>query len=265
MSATSLPIINLTDIDEADAKYADEPAGQRGVYRDPSRGLGMKAFGISQHTLFPGQENARYHVERHEDEFFFVLTGTCKVRLDGKIYHLHPGDVLFTPIGVAHSLFNDGTEACTFLAAGQTVEGCKADYPPAPEGPVQSGRPPRCINIGDLQPIPVQYDGEPVGSRGEALAVSDALGLTSLECTIHRLLPGQQDSRFHFHNAEEEFFFILKGSPLLRYGKDSQVTQPDDCIYVAPGQAHCFVNHADKPALIFMLNTVCGHPDSHYL
>jgi uncharacterized cupin superfamily protein len=262
-SATSLPIINFNDIDEADARYPDEQPGGRGFYRDPSRGLGMKHFGISLDTLYPGQENARYHAERGEDEFFFVLTGTCKVRLDGKIYQLHPGDVLFTPVGVAHSFFNDGADACSILMAGQTVEGSTCDYLPAPEGPVTTGRPPRCVNIGDIQPVPVQAEGEPVGSRGESVEVSAALGMTSLTCSIHRLLPGQQDSRFHFHKEEEAFFLILKGSPVLRYGSDSQITEPDDCIYVEPGKPHCFVNHTDKPALIFKLNTACGHPDSH--
>jgi uncharacterized cupin superfamily protein len=265
MSATSLPIINFNDIDEADARYPDEEPGGRGVYRDPSRGLGMKGFGICQHTLFPGQENARYHAEHDEDEFFFILTGTCKVRLDGKIYQLHPGDVIFTPTGVAHSFFNDGSDPCRLLAAGQTVAPHGTDYPAAPQGPVETGRPPRCVNIGDLPPVPVQYEGEPVGSRGETVEISEALGMERLFCNVHRLLPGQQDSRFHFHKEEEEFFLILKGSPVLRYGKESQVTQPDDCIYIAPGEAHCFVNHTDKPAMIFMMNTVCGHPDSHYV
>jgi uncharacterized cupin superfamily protein len=265
ISATSLPIINLNDIDEADARYPDEQPGGRGFYRDPSRGLGMQGFGISQHVLYPGQENARYHAERDEEEFFVVLSGTCKVRLDGKIYQLHPGDVLYTPVGVAHSFYNDGTDPCRLLMAGQTIAGCKADYLPPPAGPVQPGRPPRCLNIGDIQPVPVQYEGEPVGLRGESVEVSAALGMKHLFCNIHRLLPGQQDSKFHFHKQEEEFFLILKGAPLLRCGTASQITQPDDCIYIPTGTPHCFVNHTDKPAIIFMMNTVSGHADSHYV
>ncbi|MBC7544517.1 MAG: cupin domain-containing protein [Candidatus Sericytochromatia bacterium] len=260
-----LPIINLNDVDETEFRYEGEASGGRGVSRDPSKILGMQHFGVSLHTLHPGQENARYHAERDEEEFFFVQTGSCKVRLDGKIYVLNAGDILHTPVGCAHSFFNDAEDPCTILMAGQTVRGTQADYLPAPDGPVETSRPPRCLNVAEIFPEPVQYDGEVQGSRGESVEVSAALGMKSLFCNIHRLMPGQQDAKFHFHKQEEEFFMILKGTPVLCFKDDAQVTQPDDCIYIAPNTPHNFSNRSDKPAIIFMMNTVCGHPDSFYL
>lgn len=263
-AATQLPIVNLSDLPALDNRYPDEPEGRRGLFRSPDTLLGLQGFGISFDVLQPGQENCRYHAERDEEEFFYVHAGSCTARLDGRLYRLEAGDVLHTPVGVAHSFIGAGDGPCEIWMIGQTIKPTAADYLPPPTGAIEAGRPPRSINLAELAPVPVQYAGEPEGCRGQSLEVGEAIGLQALYCNIHLLAPGQQDSKFHYHRREEEFFYVMAGTPTLRLGEQTVQTKSGDCIYIPTGLAHCFYNESDQPARIFMLNTVCGQPDSTY-
>ena len=48
------------------------------------------------------------HIHHHQDETFFFLEGTFDVEVEGKLYHMKPGDVAFIPRGTVHAFKNVG-------------------------------------------------------------------------------------------------------------------------------------------------------------
>lgn len=63
--------------------------------------------------LDPGKE-LESHVDPME-EIYFVLSGTGIMHVDDEQQQVNPGDATWIPVGSAHSLFNNGTEACVIL------------------------------------------------------------------------------------------------------------------------------------------------------
>lgn len=60
-------------------------------------------------TLEPGEFVAT-HYHPYSEEFFYLVSGTLTVRLDGEPVQLEPGESLMVPIGVKHRIENNCTE-----------------------------------------------------------------------------------------------------------------------------------------------------------
>ncbi|MEQ1879010.1 MAG: GNAT family N-acetyltransferase, partial [Bdellovibrionia bacterium] len=95
--------------------------------------IGLKYFGISYEVLPPGHMSSFAHAHTHEEEFGYILSGTCDLWLDGHRTKLGPGDaVSFVPgTGVSHCLINDSSEDVIFIGGGETTkfENEKIIYP----------------------------------------------------------------------------------------------------------------------------------------
>ncbi|MDR2631664.1 MAG: cupin domain-containing protein [Spirochaetaceae bacterium] len=50
-----------------------------------------------------------------EDEYAFVLSGTAKAKIGGRIFEAAAGSATFIPAGEEHLSFNDGAEECRVL------------------------------------------------------------------------------------------------------------------------------------------------------
>ena len=55
------------------------------------------------------------HRHHHARQFFYVLTGTATIRIDGVDHLVHPGQGLHVPPGAAHSLGNTTDDDLRFL------------------------------------------------------------------------------------------------------------------------------------------------------
>ena len=93
--------------------------------------LGSKRSELQRHDLSaPGREAIQVRVEldpgevapEHThpgEEIIYVLEGTLEYRIGGKAVTVKPGDVLFVPAGVVHSVTNigggKGTELATYI------------------------------------------------------------------------------------------------------------------------------------------------------
>ena len=75
-------------------------------------------YGTNIQVLEPGEPNARYHREYHDDESFFVLSGTCIVILEGEERQLRAGDFVFCPAGTAHVFVGAGDTRCAIFMFG---------------------------------------------------------------------------------------------------------------------------------------------------
>jgi quercetin dioxygenase-like cupin family protein len=76
-------------------------------------------------TIAPGKSIA-YH--RHDDEMesFYVARGTCRMEDNGDTVHLKEGDVLITPHGQEHAVYNDSNEPVELIAL---IISCKQGQP----------------------------------------------------------------------------------------------------------------------------------------
>jgi uncharacterized cupin superfamily protein len=110
---------------------------------------------------------------------------------------------------------------------------------------------------------------------GESFAYSmtelaGALGAGAIGANITRVPPGKAAFPFHHHYANEEHFFVLSGSGVLRQGGDLYEVTQNDYIVNLPGgpeSAHQLINTGVEDLVYLAISTniipdVCSYPDS---
>jgi uncharacterized cupin superfamily protein len=120
----------------------------------------------------------------------------------------------------------------------------------------------RVVNIDEFQ------QGDKFESR--ALRVGPRIGAKELGYSYDVLPPGKTGCPFHSHRAEEEMFFIVRGTGLLRYGSETRKIRAGDficCPTGGPETAHQIVNDSGEPLEFISVSTmmpaeVCEYPDS---
>jgi uncharacterized cupin superfamily protein len=86
-------------------------------------------LGINISVLEPGKPNCLYHGELNQQEDFLVLSGTCKLLVDGEERDLGPWDFFHCPQGVEHVFVGQGDEPCVVLMTGARMPDEKLLYP----------------------------------------------------------------------------------------------------------------------------------------
>jgi uncharacterized cupin superfamily protein len=125
----------------------------------------------------------------------------------------------------------------------------------------------KVININQLKLEPF--------SQGQYFASASArvgplLGAKDLGYSYDVVQPGKSSCPFHSHRAEEEMFFIVRGSGTLRYGSESRAIRAGDFICCPVGgadTAHQIINTSDAELAYISVSTmmpaeVCEYPDS---
>jgi uncharacterized cupin superfamily protein len=113
------------------------------------------------------------------------------------------------------------------------------------------------------------------GGSGDFFAYSmtelaGALGAHAIGANMTRVPPGKAAFPFHHHHANEEHFFVLSGSGVLRHGADIHEVTKYDYIVNLPGgpeRAHQLINTGKEDLVYLAISTsvipdVCGYPDS---
>lgn len=110
--------------------------------------------------------------------------------------------------------------------------------------------------------------GEHWGGFDRRLVRSAAKG-GSLGVTQSRLPPGRTMCPFHYHQREDEVFFVLSGRGVLRYGDDARELRPGDCVSCPAGTqiAHQIANPFEEDLVYLAIglhdpHEVCVYPDS---
>lgn len=125
----------------------------------------------------------------------------------------------------------------------------------------------RVVNLDDLK-LEHFAKGEAFETRGARIA--PLLGAKDLGYSYDVVPPGKRACPFHSHRAEEEMFFILRGSGTLRYGAETRRIRAGDvicCPTGGPETAHQIVNDSDAELAYLSISTmcpveVCEYPDS---
>ena len=125
----------------------------------------------------------------------------------------------------------------------------------------------RVVNIDELTLEPFEKGGK---FACAAVRVGPIIGATDLGYSYDVVQPGMSSCPFHSHRAEEEMFFILHGTGLLRYGAESRQVRAGDficCPTGGPETAHQLVNNSQAELAYISVSTmmpaeVCEYPDS---
>jgi len=74
--------------------------------------------------------------------------------------------------------------------------------------------------------------------------LGDFFGLTNFGVNLTTLAPGSISALKHHHTKQDEFVYIISGSPTLMYGENEYLMSPGDCIGFKAngGIAHQLVN-----------------------
>jgi uncharacterized cupin superfamily protein len=120
-------IVHVDDVEEIEGAYRSPFDKEKlSIYRDIGRRAGSKNVGFSWERLLPGRRTSFTHAHSEEEEFIFVLSGTCHVRLvepgsEPREIPLRAGHAVSFPAGteIAHTLVNRGNEECTLFVVGE--------------------------------------------------------------------------------------------------------------------------------------------------
>ncbi|MCW5732006.1 MAG: cupin domain-containing protein [Alphaproteobacteria bacterium] len=111
---------------------------------------------------------------------------------------------------------------------------------------------------------PQPFAGDVAGRINRFLG--EACGLTQFGVTLTRLEPGAWSSQRHWHENEDEFVYVLEGSPSLVTDEGERVLAPGQFCAFPAGQAngHHLVNRTDRPALFLAIGTCADRETVHY-
>lgn len=81
--------------------------------------------------------------------------------------------------------------------------------------------------------------------------LGDHFGLTHFGVNLTELAPGAISALLHHHSKQDEFIYILEGTPTLLLGEKECLLSPGDCMGFKAGMgvAHQLVNRSEKPVL----------------
>jgi uncharacterized cupin superfamily protein len=125
----------------------------------------------------------------------------------------------------------------------------------------------RVINIDELK---LEHFEKGEKFACDAVRVGPLVGARDLGYSYDVVPPGKRSCPFHSHRAEEEMFFIVRGTGLLRYGNETRPVRAGDficCPTGGPETAHQLVNDSDAELAYISVSTmmpaeVCEYPDS---
>jgi uncharacterized cupin superfamily protein len=97
---------------------------------------------------------------------------------------------------------------------------------------------------------PAPFDAPCKGRRRWRLG--DAVGLTQFGVNLLRLPPGQWSSQRHWHEAEDEFTYVLEGAVVLVTDAGETPLNAGDCAGFKAGEpnGHTFENRSEADAVL---------------
>ena len=108
----------------------------------------------------------------------------------------------------------------------------------------------------------------PEGYRCNAVSLGKRIGARRMGMTVYELPPGQAICPYHFEWTDEEWLFVLAGTPTLRTPDGEHTLEPGDvvCCPAGPAGAH-LVRAGDAPARVAISSTknevgIAEYPDS---
>lgn len=291
MPAKRPPCIrNWRDLEGATEATHPAMGEPRGFTSDLGGATGLTRLGIRHHRLPPGRRSSPPHAERDEEELVIVLEGTPDLWQDGYLHRLKPGMVVFWPdrTGIAHSLTNNTDADVRFLAIGEASRySSKVSFPRDPkiaewfaghgklwadppkrrmgphdgqpgEGPKGSRKRTLPANVVDTIEAEIQHSNTyPHDSEllADFIPLNGLSGLGRIGGGIDLLKPGRRTSWPHAEGDEEEFTFVVSGTPEVWLDGRVYPLKAGDFVGwpSGTGQAHTVLNNTGETAVLATL------------
>lgn len=77
--------------------------------------VGTKNVWVGTSSVDPGF-TSNEHAHGDQEELFYCVSGSGRIRVDGEEARVAPGDLVYAPPGSRHQLINDGKEVFKVLA-----------------------------------------------------------------------------------------------------------------------------------------------------
>lgn len=92
---------------------------------------------------------------------------------------------------------------------------------------------------------------EPFASRMDGRQkhpLGDLFGITNFGVNLTRLLPGAVSALRHAHSRQDEFIYVLEGSPTLHTDEGHTQLRPGMCagFKAGTGNGHCLINSTSR-------------------
>jgi len=269
-----MPLIDPADAPR-EAGNHERLGGYERLHLGAAGGIGQ--FGVVLEMLPPGAASSDRHWHEAEDEFLWVLEGEATVVEDSGERPLQPGDCMAWPAGVpnAHRVENRCDTPLRFLVAGwrslrdvvhypdrgvrAVVQGDERREEPASYAQasgVTSGYIDRAacpMKTGSIYPAPY---GAMMAGRS-SLRLGQAGGLSQFGANLVLLEPGAKSSLRHWHEHEDEFAMVVKGTPTLVENDGPHPTAPGSFAGFPAGveNGHHFINDSDSLAGFLVLGS----------
>jgi uncharacterized cupin superfamily protein len=98
------------------------------------------------------------------------------------------------------------------------------------------------------------------------LPLSDAGRLTQFGAAVETLDPGGISSQRHWHEAEDEFLYVLEGEVTVVENDGDHVLAPGDAACWPAGEpnAHQLINRSQRPVTYLIVGTRAKDDAAHY-
>ena len=120
------------------------------------------------------------------------------------------------------------------------------------------------IKMDTVTGYPEQFRQAVAGRQRKRLG--NAAGLDQFGVNLTRLLPGAQSSQRHWHQAEDEFVYVLEGELILCEDHGETVLRAGDAAGFKAGVAngHCLVNRSARDAVYLEVGTRAARERAEY-
>ncbi len=120
-------VVNVRDAEWLTSENGEKrPSGSECAFE--SQKFEFPQLGVRLHVLEPGEPNGLYHSES-EQEAFLVLSGECRLLVEGEERLLRPWDFFHSPAGTEHIFVGAGDGPCVILMVGARSEEEQLLYP----------------------------------------------------------------------------------------------------------------------------------------
>ncbi|MDH5648436.1 MAG: cupin domain-containing protein [Gammaproteobacteria bacterium] len=96
--------------------------------------------------------------------------------------------------------------------------------------------------------------------------LGDHFGLSNFGVNFTELAPGAMSALQHHHLTQDEFIYVVSGTPTLVLGDEEYVMQPGDCFGFKKGEGigHQLVNRSSEPVAYLEIGDRAGGDQVDY-
>ena len=120
-------VVNVRDAEWLTSEGGDKkPSGSECAFE--SGEFWFRQLGVRLHVLEPGEPNGLYHSESSQ-EAFLVLSGECRLLVEGEERLLRQWDFFHSPVGTEHIFVGAGDGPCVIFMTGARSDDQQLLYP----------------------------------------------------------------------------------------------------------------------------------------